>query len=519
MFSRMPKELLLTVAVGGIVTALLVMLAWHEVRHNEDKIFELESWLIKETLSESVNSSDAVAKSMQALFHSSQHVDADQFRVFSKEIFSRYSFIRSAEYYPRIYLQERQEFEEEQRDWGFITFRIFEYNEKQKKKSAAKRDIYFPVIYKQPFSPEDASLIGYDILSDPDLMESIWKAVETGGPILSAHVERKDGLSREYKLFIAVYEGKQLPGTEKARKQKVNGLISFSIYPEAMVGIERLPPYISVKLDILSPEAEAGISELLQYSPEISEHQSESPVSILSVEHNIRVSEQQFRLTVSKFLYFGELNLWLVVVAFAAGLGVSAGFFVILRARRNLKKELAERRRAQQELAKHRDHLEELVKKRTAELEKKTIDLEQANIRLKELDRLKSTFLASMSHELRTPLNSIIGFTGIILQGMAGDVNEEQRKQLTMVKNSASHLLNLIDDVLDISNIEAGRLELSLEEFGLNDVVSEVVKTLSPAASEKSMETEMQSIVDHFSGQIKAESGWGRRVSLHFHCL
>ena len=74
-------------------------------------------------------------------------------------------------------------------------------------------------------------------------------------------------------------------------------------------------------------------------------------------------------------------------------------------------------------------------------------------------DRLKSAFLAGMSHELRTPLNSIIGFTGIILMGMAGELNEEQRKQLTMVKNSAPHLLILIEDLLDISRIEAGKVE------------------------------------------------------------
>jgi PAS domain S-box-containing protein len=149
--------------------------------------------------------------------------------------------------------------------------------------------------------------------------------------------------------------------------------------------------------------------------------------------------------------------------------------------------DITERRQAEEELAKHRGHLEGLVKKRTAELEKKTIDLEQANIRLKELDRLKSTFLASMSHELRTPLNSIIGFTGIMLQGMAGEVNEEQRKQLTMVENSASHLLSLINDVLDISKVEAEKVELSLEEFRLDDIAGEVVETLSSAASEKGL--------------------------------
>ena len=150
--------------------------------------------------------------------------------------------------------------------------------------------------------------------------------------------------------------------------------------------------------------------------------------------------------------------------------------------------DVTERKRAEEELQKHREHLEELVKKRTSELEEKATELEQANIRLQELDRLKSIFLASMSHELRTPLNSIIGFTGIILMGMSGEVNEEQKKQLTLVKNSATHLLSLINDILDISKIEAGRAEVSLEEFELDDVVREVVESSTPAVNEKGLE-------------------------------
>jgi len=115
-------------------------------------------------------------------------------------------------------------------------------------------------------------------------------------------------------------------------------------------------------------------------------------------------------------------------------------------------------------------------------------DLKAANSRLEEADRLKSVFLASMSHELRTPLNSIIGFTGIILMGMVGEVTKEQSRQLTIVKKNANHLLELINDLLDISKIEAGRVELSLEEFKLNDVISEVIETVSPAVNEKGLE-------------------------------
>lgn len=109
-------------------------------------------------------------------------------------------------------------------------------------------------------------------------------------------------------------------------------------------------------------------------------------------------------------------------------------------------------------------------------------ELEDANTRLRELDRLKSMFIASMSHELRTPLNSIIGFTGILVKGMAGPVNAEQKKQLGMVQDSARHLLALINDVIDISKIEAGKIEVGVSTFNLADSFNEVKNTLGPVA-------------------------------------
>ena len=102
-----------------------------------------------------------------------------------------------------------------------------------------------------------------------------------------------------------------------------------------------------------------------------------------------------------------------------------------------------------------------------------------------EADRMKSAFLATMSHELRTPLNSIIGFTGILLQGLAGALNDEQKKQMTMVKHSAGHLLDLINDVLDISKIEAGQLDVFPEPFDLDELLRSVVETAMPLAEAK----------------------------------
>jgi len=121
----------------------------------------------------------------------------------------------------------------------------------------------------------------------------------------------------------------------------------------------------------------------------------------------------------------------------------------------------------------------------------RTAELAAAMEKAQSADRIKSAFLATMSHELRTPLNSIIGFTGIMLQGLAGSLNEEQHKQMAMVQSSARHLLTLISDVLDISKIEAGQLALSVTSFALRPSVEKMVNLISPLAEKKGLELKL----------------------------
>ncbi len=117
----------------------------------------------------------------------------------------------------------------------------------------------------------------------------------------------------------------------------------------------------------------------------------------------------------------------------------------------------------------------------------RTRELAETNLRLKELDRLKSMFISSMSHELRTPLNSIIGFTGIMLQGMSGKINREQEKQLSMVKDSANHLLALITDIIDVSKIEAGQIDLYIKSFDLSGLIHEITDSFEITAEKKNL--------------------------------
>ncbi len=113
--------------------------------------------------------------------------------------------------------------------------------------------------------------------------------------------------------------------------------------------------------------------------------------------------------------------------------------------------------------------------------------IELANEELKRADRMKAEFLAIMSHELRTPLNSIIGFASVLRQGRHGPLTDDQKKQLNLIHASGKHLLSLITDLLDLSRIESGRMDLDAEEFLPCEVVQQAIRTLELQAAQKQL--------------------------------
>jgi PAS domain S-box-containing protein len=116
----------------------------------------------------------------------------------------------------------------------------------------------------------------------------------------------------------------------------------------------------------------------------------------------------------------------------------------------------------------HRRHIEHLLQQNVAELER--------------ANQVKNNLLATMSHELRTPLNAILGFTGTLLMKLPGPLNAEQEHQLHLVKASGAHLLSIINDLLDLAQIESGRVQVALVPVDCRAVVEEVVQSLQPLA-------------------------------------
>ncbi|MEW6219471.1 MAG: ATP-binding protein [Thermodesulfobacteriota bacterium] len=132
----------------------------------------------------------------------------------------------------------------------------------------------------------------------------------------------------------------------------------------------------------------------------------------------------------------------------------------------------------------------EIAKKSVLLRERATLifQLRRANTRLTELNQIKSNFLANMSHELRTPMNSIIGFTDLLLDEVDGKINAEQRRSLEKVSANASHLLRLINDILDLSKIEAGRITLEPERFSISSLISSIMPLFEVRIREKNLQ-------------------------------
>jgi signal transduction histidine kinase len=158
---------------------------------------------------------------------------------------------------------------------------------------------------------------------------------------------------------------------------------------------------------------------------------------------------------------------------------------------------LEEIQRRDDELRVHRDSLEEQVSRRTAELEQVNAQLMEAKVRAESASRAKSEFLANMSHEIRTPMNGIMGMTDLL--GDTG-LSEEQRGFVTTIKDSAESLLAIINDILDLSKIEAGKFDLNTVPFDLRECIRGPIQLLANRAAQKDipLSTETAETVPRF---------------------
>jgi signal transduction histidine kinase len=153
------------------------------------------------------------------------------------------------------------------------------------------------------------------------------------------------------------------------------------------------------------------------------------------------------------------------------------------------------------------------VRESYRELEEKNQKLQEAYDRLKELDRLKSNFLATVSHELRTPLTSIIGYSEMLTEGLAGELSDEQREFIGTIHEKGEQLLGLIKGLLDLSKLESGTMSMRRRTILIREVLDEVISTLAPIARKKGVELRVD--IDGTETELRADPERLRQVFIN----
>ncbi|HEY6088179.1 MAG TPA: ATP-binding protein [Gemmatimonadaceae bacterium] len=149
--------------------------------------------------------------------------------------------------------------------------------------------------------------------------------------------------------------------------------------------------------------------------------------------------------------------------------------------------EQVENERLYEELKTFSSQLEDRIQAATADLAEQNTRLQWQSRELEKANRLKSEFLASMSHELRTPINALIGYASLMLDRIYGDLTPRQEDGLTRIQGAAQHLLALINDILDLAKIEAGRMPLHLDDVALSEIMTEISQQIEPLVKKKSL--------------------------------
>jgi signal transduction histidine kinase len=156
------------------------------------------------------------------------------------------------------------------------------------------------------------------------------------------------------------------------------------------------------------------------------------------------------------------------------------------------RREALEKAHLYEQLKQASDELERKVQAATADIAQQNELLRRQAIELEQASALKTQFLANMSHEFRTPLNAMLGYTSMLLQGVAGPVEPSARRQLLRIESNGRHLLTIINEILDISRIEAGRMPLQISKFRIPELLAEVKAELEPIILRSKLAVTMQ---------------------------
>ncbi|MBN2513912.1 MAG: CHASE domain-containing protein [Sedimentisphaerales bacterium] len=470
------KGILLTLLAGAGATVFVFLFCFDAVKKKTVRDFEREAVAYDNILAGLIHQAMHSLESVSLFYKYSDFISRDEFSGFILPMISKNKSFAAMFWVPRILDCNRDGIEKRARADGVEQFQVTGSGGQRQ----GARPTYYPIYYIEPFGLYQG-IAGYDLMNEQDVVQAMDKAARSGqscsifkpfplrqGPA-SSHPVHNDCW-----VVVPVYDHLELNHTEQAREKSLLGYIMgiIDIHEVVVNTCQVLSGGIQVSI-----MAQTGDSEKMY----IYRQDHENPLSghrcsglfcpVYSFGSQLDYSDQSLEINLSRRKKTGYLTdtqflpVWLILPAGCVLTGLMVLYLQSLY-RRN---ELADR----------------LVVSRSQELKEQKDKADQSAREALQANQAKSAFLASMSHDIRTPMNAIVGFCELLGEEPLG---EDQRYYVSIIHESSKSLLMLLNDILDLSKIEAGRMRLEITDCSVRDLLKNIESMLKPAASNRGLD-------------------------------
>ncbi|MBL3529400.1 MAG: CHASE domain-containing protein [gamma proteobacterium endosymbiont of Lamellibrachia anaximandri] len=472
--------------IGVLATALLLFFARNYLLDLEEEHFYQESATLMQRLSGNLFSVERGVLGLSSFLQIAPKIYPDDFRLLSQPHLDA-PFISSAAYLPAVPADEREAFEQLQEEWhSYIGFRIRDYQQGQPL-TEGEQDHHFPVLVFEPRTVKSLGILGRDLSTCKDIETVLQEAIDTAATTIA--FGGKESCIKNLVALKPVYHGRQPPNQVSERQQRIKGFVKLDIDSRRLLQLES-GKHLQVKL-----EADFAEIPLAEWNSD----DMPSPFAVFKVFSNVQplsgVFNDKLRLRITKTIEWSGMQYMLLFLSAATGLMLTLfihRFFIAHHERLRISE--FHRQEIQQEVDHKTRELERANKKleilyRNAIEQQET--LEHTMRRAEEANSAKSEFLANMSHELRTPMHAILSFSAFGQKKWETATRKKLSGYFSHIHASGERLLILLNDLLDLSKLEAGRMILECQKCDLRIEANKCVHELEGYMTDRGVQCEL----------------------------